>query len=206
MSTFKSLITNKIYFGQLNEYEINFMQAVGAQSKYNGKLIPEKLAGNIKHQVEAVFDEKTKQVEEFMRIINPHIQASIKEFDSGFNKVFKDDAKTDGFIYDLGEGPWVNFQKAGEFNPVHTHTGIVSAVIYIDVPPCIAEEHNGILKAAGNIDFIFGESSYWSNAILHHVPKTGEILIFPSHVKHTVYPFQSNVERISMSFNVQNIL
>ena len=206
MSTFKSLITNKIYFGQLDEHEINFMQLIGAQSKYNGKLIPEKLAGNIKHQVEAVFDEKTKQVEEFFKIINPHLQKSIKEFDSGFGKIFKEDPDKHGFMYDLGEGPWINFQQAGEFNPVHTHTGIVSAVVYIDVPPCIAEEHTGILKAAGNIDFIFGESSYWSNTILHHVPKTGEILIFPSHVKHTVYPFQSKVERVSMSFNVQNIL
>ena len=204
MSTFKSLISNKVYIGHLNEYEVNFMQMVGAQSKYNGKLIPEKLAGNIQHQVEAVFDEKTKQVEEFFKIINPHVQAAVKEFDSGFDRIFKDKEK-EGFLYDLGEGPWVNFQKAGEFNPVHSHSGIVSAVIYIDVPECIAEEHSGALKSAGNIDFIFGEASYWSNSILHHVPRTGEILIFPAHIKHTVYPFKSNVERVSMSFNVQDI-
>ncbi len=204
MSTFKSLISNKIYVGKLNEHEINFMQVVGVQSKYNGRPIPEKLAGNIRVQVEAVFDEKTKQIEQFFQIINPHIQAAIKEFDSGFNKIFKD-GKEDGFMYDLGEGPWVNVQEAGEFNPVHTHTGIVSAVIYIDVPTCIAEEHTGILKSAGNIDFIFGETNYWSNTTLQHVPKTGEILIFPSHIKHTVYPFRSKVERVSMSFNVHDI-
>jgi hypothetical protein len=38
-----------------------------------------------------------------------------------------------------------------------------------------------------------------------HQPKTSELLIFPAWLLHTVYPFKSNVERISISFNIFNI-
>ena len=37
------------------------------------------------------------------------------------------------------------------------------------------------------------------------VPKTGDIFIFPAELKHTVYPFTSDVERVTMSFNVFDI-
>ena len=29
---------------------------------------------------------------------------------------------------------WVNYQKQNEYNPIHTHSGIVSFVIFVDIP------------------------------------------------------------------------
>jgi hypothetical protein len=101
-------------------------------------------------------------------------------------------------------------QRAGEFNPTHQHTGDLSVVVYIDIPPAIAEEnknrHSEIKSpVAGVIAFIHGDETFWHRSIDHHQPETGDILIFPSSLKHEVYPFKSDVERISMSFNVYNI-
>ncbi len=30
---------------------------------------------------------------------------------------------------------WVNFMKAGEWNPSHSHSGDISCVTYLQVPP-----------------------------------------------------------------------
>ena len=35
---------------------------------------------------------------------------------------------------------WVNFQKKYEFNPPHTHTGVLSFVIFIQIPYDLKEE------------------------------------------------------------------
>ena len=37
------------------------------------------------------------------------------------------------------------------------------------------------------------------------IPKTGDFLLFHAGLKHTVYPFKSDVTRTSMSFNVMGM-
>jgi len=48
---------------------------------------------------------------------------------------------------------------------------------------------------------MYGEKSDFRSDNLKFVPKVGMMLIFPSWLKHTVYPFYSDGERRSMSFN-----
>ena len=55
------------------------------------------------------------------------------------------------------------------------------------------------MKSSASLEFIFGNQHTVIN------PKTGMMYLFPSHLWHLVYPFNSNVERISMSFNVDNL-
>tara|TARA_R100000081_G_C4767779_1_gene143737 strand:+ start:188 stop:865 length:678 start_codon:yes stop_codon:yes gene_type:complete len=100
--------------------------------------------------------------------------------------------------YNLGPGPWVNFQKPGEFNPMHNHSGIVSGIIFIDIPDEISTErkefHSG---AAGCLEFIHGDQHFLIR------PKSQYLYMFPAHLWHMVYPFSTEgIERISMSFNV----
>jgi uncharacterized protein (TIGR02466 family) len=87
---------------------------------------------------------------------------------------------------------WINFQKENEYIDFHTHGGDMSAVIYIDVPENIFEDN----KLNGYIEFAHGDQKH---AIR---PATGDILLFPSDLNHTVHPYRTSVERISMSFNL----
>ena len=100
---------------------------------------------------------------------------------------------------------WVVSQYAGDFNPWHHHTGDFSAVIYLKVPQHMDEEISEELKdhypAKGLIEFSFGEALDFRNDNVKFMPKVGRMLIFPSYLKHFVYPFSCEGERRSMSFN-----
>jgi len=102
---------------------------------------------------------------------------------------------------------WVNFMKSGEYNPPHMHTNCdLSCVIYLDIPIKLKEENNkyvGTLKQGGpgSISFNYGEHN---KNVINNItlfPKKGDFLIFPNNLTHSVFPFKSNIERISVSAN-----
>jgi len=100
---------------------------------------------------------------------------------------------------------WVVSQYAGEYNPWHHHSGDFSAVVYLKLPPKMNEEIKEDWKdhypANGLIEFMFGENLGFRSDILKFKPEVGKLLMFPSWLNHFVYPFKSEGERRSMSFN-----
>ena len=89
---------------------------------------------------------------------------------------------------------WVNYQKQYEYNPIHTHTGIVSFVIFTDIPYGSEERESHNSNGAFQLE-----------ADVLPVDKTwnGVILMFPSTTKHAVYPFKSTQkERVTVSGNL----
>ena len=103
---------------------------------------------------------------------------------------------------------WVNFMKAGEWNPVHNHTGDLSCVTYLKVPKEIEEENKtselsskSNTPSAGKLEFQYGDHIGYCNTGMMMNPKEKDIYIFPAKLHHMVYPFKSKVERISVSVN-----
>ena len=100
---------------------------------------------------------------------------------------------------------WVVSQYAGEFNPWHHHSGDFSAVIYLKLPSNmhkeIEEDFEDHYPASGLIEFMFGENQSFRSDNLKFSPVVGKLLVFPSWLRHFVYPFKSEGERRSMSFN-----
>lgn len=99
---------------------------------------------------------------------------------------------------------WGNISVAGDYNPTHTHTGLISGVGYVRMPDDIeqewaSEDHD---PSAGMITFIDGRGN---NLVCSHVrrkPVVGEIYFFPAWLMHYVSPFRSAGERWSFSFNI----
>ena len=100
---------------------------------------------------------------------------------------------------------WVVSQYAGEFNPFHHHTGDFSAGSYLKVPDGMNDEWEEDFKdhypAKGLIEFGFGEQQSFRCDNIKFKPEVGKFLIFPSWLKHLVYPFSVEGERRMMSFN-----
>jgi len=100
---------------------------------------------------------------------------------------------------------WVVSQYAGEYNPWHHHNGDFSSVIFLKLPPKMHEEWEEEWKdhypANGLLEFMFGENLGFRSDTLKFKPEVGKLLMFPSWLKHFVYPFKSEGERRSMSFN-----
>ena len=100
---------------------------------------------------------------------------------------------------------WIVSQYAGEYNPYHHHSGDFSAVVYLKIPPNMQEELDKEFKdhypTNGLIEFMFGENQDMRSDTIKFKPEVGTMLMFPSYLKHFVYPFYSEGERRSMSFN-----
>ena len=100
---------------------------------------------------------------------------------------------------------WIVSQYAGEYNPYHHHTGDFSAVVYLKIPfnmqKELDKEFTDHYPTNGLIEFMYGENSDMRSDTIKFKPEVGTILVFPSYLKHFVYPFYSEGERRSMSFN-----
>ena len=101
---------------------------------------------------------------------------------------------------------WVNFQKKGEFQPVHRHTGLFSFVIWMDIPYNYKDETNSEQK--GNFTFVTSSAANRGtrDIIIPMSPKmNGYCCFFPSDLSHQVYPFYtSDKDRITISGNISH--
>ena len=105
---------------------------------------------------------------------------------------------------------WVNYMKPGDFNPMHTHGGDYSFVIFLDVPKQLEkeqEEFEGTGAKPGSLSFEFTQQARprWATTGQSILPRTGDMYIFPALLQHWVAPYKSKVTRISVSGNLQII-
>lgn len=98
---------------------------------------------------------------------------------------------------------WMVEQKAGDFNPVHQHGGLLAGIIYLQVPP-----ECDIMTKEGCLEFLFGRhnpmtADFCGQRTIKPVP--GDLYIFPAWLQHVVYPFKGEGSRICMPFNVKHV-
>tara|TARA_B100000085_G_C18337047_1_gene428705 strand:- start:97 stop:699 length:603 start_codon:yes stop_codon:yes gene_type:complete len=101
---------------------------------------------------------------------------------------------------------WINYMKAGDFNPSHIHSDDLSFVFFVKTDEQILEEnkqHKGTDGAVGpgSLSFHWGEPIVGFIDTKSFVPEEGDLIIFPAKLRHMVYPFKSNAERITIAGN-----
>jgi len=132
-----------------------------------------------------------------------------REIDNIYKKIdYENDLNLEPYLMDM----WVNFQKRGEFQPLHSHQGIFSFVIWLEIPYHYNDESNlpftkgGMDDVAGNFSFAYSlnQSREVVSRIIRLSPDmNGYCCFFPSDLSHQVYPFYtSNKDRISISGNI----
>ena len=102
---------------------------------------------------------------------------------------------------------WVNFQKQYEYNPLHDHSEALSFVIYLKIPEALKQENKeyvGTSRGPGSIMFTYGEGGRKFITYQSHFPEERDIFVFPASLKHSVAPFVSAGERISVSGNAMD--
>jgi uncharacterized protein (TIGR02466 family) len=149
------------------------------------------LAGLIRH--EHVID-----VKEMFPIIFPFINSYIEAYSTYAPKPM-------GKQIEL-KAAWVNYMTKFESNPLHTHDDDLSFVIYTEVPEGLKEEVKDTISNTkpGSINFMYTLGTEKYNVNQHtFMPQEGDFFIFPSSLHHSVYHFQSEGERVSVSGNLK---
>ena len=113
------------------------------------------------------------------------------------------------------ETMWINFQKKYEFNPIHTHHGDYSFVLFVDVPFDMKNEliyknaakTKEIDRSNGVFTFSFPNGASSLPLSYNHLSVDrsweGTMIVFPANLAHSVNPFYtSNDYRITISGNI----
>ena len=106
---------------------------------------------------------------------------------------------------------WIVSQYENEYNPMHNHTGCdISAVIYLKCPDVKGrrniESKKGKHDNDGDISFVHsatGQRNFdvFEKGVTNITPSPGLMVMFPSYLIHTVYPFIGEGERRCLPFN-----
>ena len=152
------------------------------------------------HYAFDLFDLKEPVVDEFRNHMEQHVQAFLNHFRPEARKK-KDQFRIRG---------WINVNRAGDFNNLHSHPGcFVSATYYVKVPPDMKGGEIYFRDPRGPAVAMYetpGIELPWIGTGLGIpiTPATGKLIIFPSWLEHRVESFSGEGERISIAFNASN--
>ena len=196
-----------IYKETISQEFLSFLLEASEKTREANDWIGENLAGNIATQLNARCDPQGFCDHMYPYLVS-YVHACKERWNQGTNTGVE--TAVQDVKYHLGDGPWLNFQKQYEFNPLHSHAGDLSAVIMIQIPHQIEDDRQASvgstnMPCAGQLEFFHETAGYLYSGSHKIIPRTGDFYFFPASLKHTVYPFKSDVERITMSFNVFNV-
>ena len=91
---------------------------------------------------------------------------------------------------------WYVIMRDGDFHMLHSHDVehcMISGAIYLEIPDFKFPQ--------GMMNWVVTGNKKFSNEVFRLCPKNGDVMIWPSWILHTVYPFRGNGERKMISFN-----
>lgn len=105
---------------------------------------------------------------------------------------------------------WINVNEQGGYNTPHDHPGWVwSGCYYVQVPaiaPGDGSERSGaieFLDMRTNVRVLTVEDATCFMSKFTLRPSDGMLVLFPSYLRHWVYPNEQPVERVSIAFNAR---
>lgn len=135
--------------------------------------------------------------ERAFRLIGYHflqgLTESIRRYWRGF------DPQEDKILWEA----WANVNGRGAFNAPHNHSDFhLSGVYYVATPE--TSGRSGViefLNPGGAVSSFLPFGKLLTRPQHRIAPKAGQLLVFPSFLRHWVYPNQDDAVRISIAFN-----
>tara|TARA_Y100001937_G_C7064596_1_gene305417 strand:+ start:151 stop:837 length:687 start_codon:yes stop_codon:yes gene_type:complete len=164
-----------------------------------------RLAGQMKYGGSYKYKEefKLKAEKYLLEYVKRFCDGIIKNYgEKMINKLFSVKGKKGTLKLDT---LWINYQQKHDYNPPHSHNGVLSFVIYCKVPKLIFT-NNAVSNTqdSGKVVFMHGEESHALVGTNYPIePFEGLFLLFPNNLIHHVPPFWVDEERISVSGNFE---
>jgi uncharacterized protein (TIGR02466 family) len=99
---------------------------------------------------------------------------------------------------------WANVNGKGAFNTIHEHDAFHFSGAYYVAAGSEGEGRSGaieFLNPGGVSPIPLPNRAYVSPPKITLIPKTGSLMVFPSYLRHWVYPNQNDEDRVSIAFN-----
>ena len=186
--------------------------ALNAMLKMSDEILSDKLSESHGQSLAGVIDKEIKVYKEDMDKagVDQLIESCVRSY-------VVHCAKQHGFFEEthtfqsMVNSAWIVSQYANEYNPMHNHTGCdISAVIYLKCPDVKGrrnlESKKGKHDNDGDISFVHSATGnrnfdVFEKGVTNITPVPGLLVMFPSYLIHTVYPFIGEGERRCLPFN-----
>lgn len=161
----------------------------------------DRLAGNILHQYEAM---------QLKPLLEEILLNLVHQYEQQFNYLPNVRVAKENIPLEVGD-VWVNFQKKGEYNPIHSHSGVYSFALWVTIPYRRADELAYAPKTPEltnkNGCFTFNYTTSLGNLQEYVVELDtsfeNKLVFFPATMRHAVYPFFTSDEyRVSVAGNI----
>ncbi len=103
---------------------------------------------------------------------------------------------------------WINKHIPGDWASSHQHrNSVISGVYYLQIPKnsggvVFEKPHGYTNNFHETLGFEYTEKTLYNTDTFTLIPKEGEILLFPSHLLHSVQKNNTNTIRYSLAFNI----
>jgi uncharacterized protein (TIGR02466 family) len=137
------------------------------------------------------FFKSDRSFDPFLKYIQHHIDLSLAFYNINYK------------IKEL----WININKPGDYNIMHHHHRLLSGVFWVSAPECSGDmllqsptsyEYEMFYR---NIDPEVAEKQKYQSQ-MSFTPEEGTMLFFPSSMNHSVTPNESDGDRVSITFNL----
>ena len=187
-----------VMLGQIEKPFIDLLLKKGNVSRKKNLDNRSKLAGMIDNEY---------YYKDYQSWFIPQFTPYMNLYNEVLQSTWKPDQESSPWVWTLSN-LWINYQKANDYNPPHDHTGALSFVIYLQVPDEIKKEYKRMVgvhnnSGPGAINFNYGVRLPFSINTYQKFPEVGDLYIFPAWLTHFVHAFKSDVERISVSGNIE---
>jgi hypothetical protein len=99
---------------------------------------------------------------------------------------------------------WTIRQSSGDYQEMHTHPiGNLSGNIYINAPELDDFSPPSDSQILFRLPHTRDISKFIMNDTWKYSPKPGTVILFPSHIPHTVYPWKGQGNRTVMAFDIK---
>ena len=186
--------------------------ALDAMLKMSDEILSDKLSESHGQSLAGVIDKEIKVYKSDMEKagVDQLIESCVKSYVVHCAKQHNFFSETHTFQSQINSA-WIVSQYENEYNPAHNHTGCdISAVIYLKCPDVKGrrnlESKKGKHDNDGDISFIHSATGnrnfdVFEKGVINMTPVPGLLVMFPSYLIHTVYPFIGEGERRCLPFN-----
>ena len=175
------------------------------------------LVGNVEQEILIPKDILNKWGNWFATQVKSYIAQYLAQLYIPEQQIFSTDMSYEQLVKNVGAKTAVSVQSAwyvrsfaGDYNPIHTHTDCeLTCVGFLKTPDWSKEvkKENKLFSDSGNLQLISNSGGdnvrhFFENDTIRFLPKVGNWYLFPSNIRHLVYPFNCKGERRSFSINM----
>jgi hypothetical protein len=98
---------------------------------------------------------------------------------------------------------WTIKQSSGDYQALHSHEANISGNMYLDVPDLDLDSHSSDANIEFRLPVIKNPANFIFIDQWRFRPQTAKMIVFPSYIPHTVYPWQGEGSRTILAWDVK---